>query len=175
MRFGGVLCVVAMVALSGCGSSGSDAMCESIISGTGSGSVTSRSAGVTVDNEGRAFDGNLKSAAQMYSVSGSGNAVFEAGGRTASGGYAGILLKLPSGQLTQVSITALSGSRVISSGNAGSESNNSQVCPGRCQSKDGFTFFGIAVNGNFDTIQANVQISGTTADTLVQELCTQGS
>ncbi|WP_169577678.1 hypothetical protein [Sinimarinibacterium sp. CAU 1509] len=163
--------------LAGCGGGGGgdDAICQSIVSSSGSGAVNSRSTGLTVDNEGLAFDGDLGSAAQMYSITGSGNAVFEATGRTANGGFAGVLLKLPAGQVTQVSVTALQDGNVAASGTAGTDSNNSQVCPGRCQRKDGFTFFGIPVSGAFDTIQASIQISGTTEDTLVYELCTQGS
>ncbi len=172
-RLGMVPTTLLVTAAAGCSSSQDDAICRGFA--TGSGAVIASSPGVTVDNENRAFDGDLSTASQMYAVTGSGSASFEASGNAISTAYAGVLLGLPAAQITQVSISALRNGTVVSSGTAGTQSDTSQACPGICQSRDGRTFFGISVEGVFDTIQAAIQISGTTADTLVYELCTRGS
>ncbi len=152
--------------------SGSDssAICQNI--GT-DGAVVSRSGGVQFDATEQAFDGDLSTAAEMYTLTGTGTAVLRISGQTSEAAFAGILLGLPAGQVTQVDIRASRNGELVSSGNAGMRSETSQTCPGLCVQQGDQSFFGIAVNGSFDEIQATVQVSGTTDDTLIFELCSR--
>lgn len=166
------LITTAAIILHGCGGGGSPSICTPIGS---SGHVTSQSAGVQVDQPENAFDGSVSSAAELYSgVSGAGNAIFEAQGVASSATYAGILLGVPSGQLTQVDISTRRNGTVVTTGSAGTHSNGSATaCPGICVQQGGQIYMGIEANGTFDEIVATVQFSGTTEDTLVYELCSK--
>lgn len=157
-----------VLALSACGGGGDADICSPIGS---SGALRSQSAGVQVDRPSAAYDGDLSTAAEMYAISGSGSAQFGASGGAGSASFAGVLLGLPRGQVTQVSVQLLRNGSVVSSGTAGTQSDSSQVCPGICQEQGGKTFFGISAGQVFDEIRATLQISGTTEDTLVYELC----
>lgn len=155
--------------LTACSSSGSPPICFPIGS---DGQVVSTTAGTQVDSATLAFDGDISSAAELYTISGTGTAVFEANGnRTA--GVAGILLGLPSGQVTQVSITTSLNGVPVASGNAGTQSDTSSFCSGTCVQSGGRIFMGISASSDFNEIEATIEISGTTEDTLVYELCTR--
>ena len=154
-----------LVLLSGCNE---EEFCQTI---GRQGAVISSSSGVQVENSNRAFDQNLSTSAQMYSISGSGTAVFNVTGSQSDAGFAGVLLQTPPGQLTQVRMIARFEGGVVASGNAGTQSDSSLSCQGLCERNGEQVFFAIPVDQAFDEIQAEVQTSGTTADTQVFEMC----
>lgn len=174
LSFLSVIAAASLVTACGGGGSdggGSNAICQII--GTG-GTASSASPNTTqIDSANNAFDGNLSSAAELYSVVGAGNATFTVSGGLSSARYAGVLVTEPAGQITQIDITTRRGGAVIDSRPAATQTATSGgACNEFCQSRNNQTFYGIEASGPFDQISATFQFSGTTADTLVYELCT---
>lgn len=162
---------LALGSLAACTSSHEDSLCNTY-SGSASALQASTTAGASIEDTPLAFDGQLSTAATLSTLSGAGSATLTAPVSDQNTGYAGILLQAPEGQITQVTITTRRDGEVVDSGVAGTSSaNTSYSCPGACRQRDGQTFFGIATSSTYDSVEAQVQISGAVAPTALYEIC----
>jgi hypothetical protein len=127
----------------------------------------------TVEEDNAILDGDLKNGAAMALKPGatSGGATFIGTFARNDSEVAGILLKLPAGQTTVVTVTTYDNGKIVDTASAGTQVDMTQTCAEICERRDASSFFGIKTTAPFDQIRVAVQISGSTDETVAQELC----
>jgi len=176
-----LLCSLVPVVLTGCNisinssSNGPDPLCKAL--GGGRSTVQSTpSAGSSLSDSARAFDGDLSTIASYDATTGNGTLVIR--GTAQSGvvhgpGQAGLLLSsLSTDQTVQVTLSTYLDGALQATGDGGTQSGDGRTQSGQIANRDGQLYFSIDTTVAFDAIEASISLTGLPGSLKLRELCT---
>jgi hypothetical protein len=171
--------VVAACALTGCseitGDDENDRPPICRVVGNGVAVTTSSNPSGEFANPTLAFDGHLESYAEL-SPAQSATGTISGGGLARPGGeYAGIAFTRPASGAITVNITTYKDGVPRETRQAGSTNytptGSQSTCPGWCLERDGLVFMGVDTLLEFDTIEAQINMSALPQPLQIRELC----